>query len=66
VHFSKNNITWRCKGAWTYTLIPAGSLLVSGGCSALVTELDLEQFSEVLLVSGSAAEVAFATVMCNG
>lgn len=54
------------KNMGTHALIPACSLLISGCCAGIVTQLNLVKLSEILLVSGSTAEVAFAAVVGNG
>ena len=50
----------------TYTFIPASSLLVGSSGPALVAQLNLVQFGEILLVGCSPTEIAFTTVMGNG
>jgi hypothetical protein len=54
------------KNIRTHALVPASSLLICGCCTGVIAQLHFVEVGEVLLVSGCAAEVAFAAVMCDG
>lgn len=50
----------------TYALVPPGGLLVSSRSPGFIAKLDFEKFSQILLVSCGAAEIAFAAVVGDG
>jgi hypothetical protein len=50
----------------TYTLVPPSCFLIGSARTTIIAELYLVKFGKVLLVSGGAAEVAFAAVVCDG
>jgi hypothetical protein len=51
---------------WTYSFVPASSFFIRGSSSGVVAELHFKELAKILLMSGCATEVAFATVLCDG
>jgi hypothetical protein len=55
-----------CERLCVITLVPSSCFFVGCARAAVVAELNLIEFSKILLVGGCAAEVAFAAVMSDG